>query len=218
MAHSHSSAFDFEDSFFWGGGLGGRRSEGGGGSSLSSKPKVSDYYPFDEEKNEKDPEEGHRWVKQAEAEFKVLVVLHSQLVACSGYGYVCFMAHQVAEKALKGAIYALCRRSSIDHNLSRHAHALQSVNPEKTDGLVDHSIPLEGHYLKTCYPNQWPEHVDPPFVHYGQADADKAKVHAQAVLDIMKTIMPPIEKDYCKLKASWTSAFFSIIFCIISYP
>ena len=184
-AHQQGSSSDFEDSFFGGGG------EGGGSSSTRSE-----YYPFDDEREEKDPEEGHRWVKQAEAEFKVLMVVHSQLSACSGYGSVCFMAHQVVEKALKGGVYALCGmdgRSLIDHNLSRHAQALQAEKPEETLGLADHTIPLEDYYLKTRYPNQWKGYTDIPFDHYIQEDADQAKDHAKAVLDIVNSVMPPVE-------------------------
>ena len=187
-AFQQGSSSDFEYSFFGGG-----WSQGGGSSSTGCS---SDYYPFDNEKEEKNPEEGHRWVSQAEAEFKVLMVVHSQLNACSGYGYVCFMAHQVVEKALKGGVYALCGmdgRSLIDHNLSRHAQALQAAKPEEALGLADHAIPLEDYYLKTRYPNQWKGYMDIPFDHYTQEDADGAKDHAKAVLDTVKAIMPPTE-------------------------
>ena len=189
-AYQQSSANDDEDDFF---GYGG----GGSGQGEREKPETSKYYPFDKEGIiEKSPEEGHRWVAQAEAEFKGLMAMHSQQDASSSYGYVCFMAHQVVEKALKGGVYALCGldgRSLIDHNLSRHAHSLHTAVPVDTQGLVDHSIPLEDYYLKTRYPNKWSGYTDIPFDHYSAVDGDEAVKHAQAVLDMVKAIMPTKE-------------------------
>ena len=122
-----------------------------------------------------------RWVKQAEMEFEVLSALHSRADLVSGHSYVCFIAHQVAEKALKGGVYALCGmdgRGLTDHNLTRHARALESSKPEKTHGLSQHCIPLKDHYLKTRYPCHWPGYTDTPSHHYTFQDAEEAKEHA----------------------------------------
>ena len=195
-AFQQGSSSDFEYSFFGGGGGGFGEGGGGGGAGAggsSSTGCSSDYYPFENVKEEKNPEEGRRWVLQAEAEFEVL---QSQLSACSGYGYVCFMAHQVVEKALKGGVYALCGmdgRSLIDHNLSRHAQVLQAAKAKEALGLADHAIPLEDYYLKTRYPNEWKGYVNIPFDHCTQEDASRAKDHAKAVLDTVKDIMPSTE-------------------------
>ena len=192
-ANQHHSSSTFEDSFFEGGGDG----WGGGGDesrrAASSDQTSADYFPFDKEEDEKDPDEGRRWMKQAEAEFKVLNLVHSQLSICSGYSYVCFMAHQVVEKALKGGVYALCGtdgRSLTDHNLSRLAYALKAVKPDVADSLPDHCMPLEDHYLKTRYPNCWPNYSDTPSEHYSEEDADRAKKHSEAVLEMVRSIMP----------------------------
>ena len=104
-----------------------------------------------------------------------------------------YIAHQVAEKALKGGVYALCGmdgRGLTDHNLTRHARALESSKPEKTHGLSQHCIPLKDHYLKTRYPCHWPGYTDTPSHHYTFQDAEEAKEHAMAVLEIVKSIMP----------------------------
>jgi sacsin len=215
-AYNHSSSSNFESTFFGGGGGGGGGGRGGdGGESGGGSDEGgyrsggagegrcrADYCPFDETEEEKNPEEGHRWVSQAEAEFRVLMVLHGQMSSCSGYSYVCFMAHQVVERALKGGVYALCgmdgrsHRSSLDdHNLSKHALALLAEKPDETQGLDDHAIPLEDYYLKTRYPNQWEGYTDIPCDHYTQEDAEQAKDHAKAVLDIVNTIMPPQNDD-----------------------
>ena len=208
MAGRHSASYSHEHENRgggggWGGGGGGGGGGFGGGGGASSRSGASGgtSFPFDETEDEKNPEEGERWVKQAEAEFAVLSCLHSQAAACSGYFYVCFMAHQVVERALKGAVCALCGMDGrnlddvSDSNLGRNARALEAVQPERTEGLVHHVIPLEDYYLNTRYPNKWEGYTDIPAEHYAQDDADQAKEHAQAVLAIVRAIMPAINED-----------------------
>ena len=149
-------------------------------------------FPFDSFVNKTDPKEGKRWVQQAEVDYKVLIAINNKARTISGYGHVCFMAHQVAEKALKGAVYAVCGtdgRILIDHNLLRRANALHTAKPDQTEGLVDHSSPLESYYLDPRYPNRWPGYTDIPSDHYTLEQADQARDHARAVLDIVQSIM-----------------------------
>ena len=144
---------------------------------------------FDSARDEPKPEEGRRWVRQAEVDFKVLCNIHTAASNIMGYGHVCFMAHQVAEKALKGGVYAMCGArgvSLISHNLNCCAYALQTETTEAS-GLSEHSSPLERHYLDTRYPNRWP--TGAPYEHYTSQDADSAKEHAEALLDIIRIIM-----------------------------
>ena len=144
---------------------------------------------FDSARDEPKPEEGRRWVRQAETDFKVLCNIHTAASNIMGYGHVCFMAHQVAEKALKGGVYAMCGArgvSLISHNITCYAYALQTETTEAS-GLSEHSSPLERHYLDTRYPNRWP--TGAPYEHYTSQDADSAKEHAEALLDIIRIIM-----------------------------
>ena len=100
------------------------------------------------------------------------------------------MAHQVSEKALKGGVYALCGMDGsglMDHNLTRHAYALETVCSAK---IAQHAIQLEGYYLNTRYPNRWSGYTDIPSDHYNAMDADVAKQHALAVLDKVKSVIP----------------------------
>ncbi len=159
--------------------------------------------PFDRVKR---PEEGKRWVKQAETDFKALCDIHAGAITYASntnntdaenttntYANVCFMAHQVAEKALKGGVYALCGmdgRGLSDHNLTRHAYALQTEVPEQAQGLVYHSTRLESYYLDTHgYSNCLEGCTDAP-AGYNLDQAAAAKDHAKAVLDIVISIMP----------------------------
>ena len=146
-------------------------------------------FPFDSFVNKTDPVEGKRWVQQAEVDYRFLIDIYAKGTTTSRYGHVCFIAHQVAEKALKGAVYAVCGtdgRILVDHNLLRHANALHTAKPDQTEGLVDHSSPLESHYLDTRYPNRWPGCTSD---HYTLEQAGEARDHARAVLDIVQSIM-----------------------------
>ena len=147
----------------------------------------------------RDPEQGDRWVKQAKVDYEILLRIYNNIIPqyTAGYSHVCFMAHQVVEKALKGAVYALCGmdgRSLKDHHLSRHASILQAIRPNQTAGLLQHCITLETYYLKTRYPNHWPTVTKIPSDFYTCREADEAKDHANAVLDIVTMIMP--SKDH----------------------
>ena len=148
-------------------------------------------FPFDSFVNKTDPEEGKHLVQQAEVDYTVLIDIYSKGTTISRYGHVCIMAHQVAEKALKGAVYAVCGtdgRYLSDHNLLRHANALHMAKSDQTEGLVDHCSPLESYYLDPHYPHRWPRY-DIPSDHYSLEQAGEARDHARAVLDIVQSIM-----------------------------
>ena len=156
------------------------------------------------------PDEGKRWLKQAEANFKSLIHLHSGIIdgkklemcgedvnseikkkdaknleMCAD---VCFMAHQVAEKALKGAQYFIHGFCSDSHNLKMYASSLENKCPYDTVGLVSHAAPLDKYYLCARYPDMW----NPPKIpseKYLKVDADDAKDRAEAILEIVKKLI-----------------------------
>ena len=113
---------------------------------------------------------------------------------------VCFMAHEVAEKALKAGRYVACGMTDptelIHHQLSHHAYALASVLPGLTKHLHDHASYLEPFYLKTRFPNQHQQSVV-PFQKFAREDALHAKYAAeqiwQIVYDIFKYFSVPVE-------------------------
>ena len=145
-------------------------------------------YDFQPKKNR---EEGHRWLQQAQANFASLLLIYSgskeNPQVC---GDVCFMAHQVAEKALKAGIYFVCGLDSSSlrtHNLRTHAYSLHSERPQETHGLVSHALYLESYYLKSRYPDQWSS-GEVPADEYKYPEAGNAKTHAQAILNIVETL------------------------------
>ena len=180
-AYQHGQSHESEFSFFE-------------ESRCGDQRTTTDYFPFNVKEDKRNPREGRRWLDQAEAEFRVLSLVHTHQESCSGYGYVCFMSHQVAEKALKGGVYALCGldgRSLIDHNLCRHASSLMAAKPIATEDLIRHCASLDDYYLKTRYPNQWFGYSDIPFDHYNKEEADEAISNAEKVLDLVKSIVLP---------------------------
>ena len=64
--------------------------------------------------------EGERWLRQATYDYEVLCVIHSQLSSSPRLsGHVCFMAHQIVEKALKGGKYILCGLGENEKGMQR---------------------------------------------------------------------------------------------------
>lgn len=112
-----------------------------------------------------------------------MIALNDSTVA----GHVCFLAHQLAEKALKAGKYAICgleERSLKDHELYRHACALQTEKPIEAANLPDHAHSLESYYLDTRYPNR---HMAPtiPASAFSLATAVEAKEHAVEILNTL---------------------------------
>ena len=71
---------------------------------------------------------GERWVKQAEVDFGMLEVNNSQAQknpTLKGFGLVCFLSHQVCEKALKGGVHANCRYK--DEGKNPHPRTFSSI-------------------------------------------------------------------------------------------
>ena len=91
----------------------------------------------------KNDQEARRWVKQAVADYKALLDKARTEVQLSCH--VCFMAHEVAEKALKGAMYATCglrENSQQNHNIIPLASSIEQVEPKKASGLSTLTAPL----------------------------------------------------------------------------
>ena len=144
--------------------------------------------------NYPDQKEGKRWLEQAKNDYKALQLLNYSLNR-QGYQdmccHVCFMAHQVAEKALKGGRYALCGMSNdllASHNLTPHAHAIQKAKPELFNRLVELSVPLEQYYLGTRFPNRHQHPLVPKDV-YRASDASEAFENAGNILKIIEKLI-----------------------------
>ena len=133
------------------------------------------------------------WVKQAEHDVTAMVVLfekastaHSKL--CS---HVCFMAHEVAEKALKGGMYATCGLNDgflANHQISLLANALRGERMDCAAELPSLTQPLVRFYLDTRFPNRCYGSV--PSDLFTTADAQQACENAMKIFTIVRNIVP----------------------------
>ena len=102
------------------------------------------------------------------------------------------MAHEVAEKALKGGMYAKCglgEKSLKSHNLNPLAYALQAEESFSTQGLAGYTIPLESYYLDTRFLNWYPNSTTIPSDPYSLQHAQQTKDNAKMILDMMKALI-----------------------------
>ena len=175
--HKHGSSGDY------GAGSSSYRSRGG----YSSGGGPSCYNFWDPSSN---MSEARKWVRQAEVDMKVLiVVLPFAESSPEASANVCFMAHQVAEKALKGGMYAtfgLSENSLKAHFLLGHANSLQQAKTSPAmSGLSALASPLENYYNNTRYPSDTAIPADA----FTLTQAREAKGCAEAILEMMKHLI-----------------------------
>ena len=139
-----------------------------------------------------EPERAKVWIKQAAVDMKVLgIVLQQVETSPEVSGHVCFLAHEVAERALKAGKYATCGlhpESLRYHSLTGHAGALQQEKPSLTPGLQAYAGVLEGYYVTTRYPNQYAPH-SVPADHFTPDQAKDAGRIARLIFDMMKRVV-----------------------------
>ena len=150
---------------------------------------------------------GERWVKQAEVDFGMLEINKSQAQenpTLKGFGLVCFLSHQVCEKALKGGVYANCRykdeRKTRIHKLTELLSMIRAakdedrkhIPPGTLKSIDDRITPsFEAYFFNTRYQDCWSDDKIPAD-HFTPLDANKAFDIAEFVLKKVKEeIMPP---------------------------
>ena len=143
-----------------------------------------------------DPYKARVWIRQAECDFKALKVLSSEMRTASEVcANVCFLAHEVAEKSLKAGMLAACGLHSADFSSHRklysYACALEQIRPAlSAKGLLIHvaALPLEEYYYKTRWPNHHSSH-QVPADQFGEGHAREAEMNADAILNMMQTVV-----------------------------
>ena len=135
-----------------------------------------------------DDKKANIWLKQAEYDMEALDVL-----LCSGLtqlsGHVCFMANQVAEKALRAGMYALVGLQPYDlitHDLVGFAKKIEANSD--ADGVTDAASSLN-HYLCTRYPNKCVPSHSIPADHYTKTHARQAKSNAEKLLKAIRPLV-----------------------------
>jgi sacsin len=137
--------------------------------------------------------EARQWVRQALVDEKALkTLLQEARIDATLSCHVCFLAHEVAEKALKGAMYATCGlRAELreNHNIIPLAHAIEQVKPEIANGLIALAQPLEPTYYEdTRFPKQNLS-PSPPYEKFTLQNAEEAEACAAGILKIVKDIV-----------------------------
>ncbi|MFP3898648.1 MAG: HEPN domain-containing protein [Dehalococcoidia bacterium] len=99
-------------------------------------------------------EEGRRWLEQASEDLK----WSRELARQGGYHIACFLAQQVAEKALKAFLYARGEELVIGHSVERLCAAAARLDGEFATRAKTWSI-LDGYYVTSRYPNSLPDGI-----------------------------------------------------------
>jgi len=127
-------------------------------------------------------EEGERWLAQATADLRWAVRLAQE----GGWHLACFLAQQVAEKALKAFLYAQGEEIVLGHSVERLCAASARYQPEFTDKAKRWSL-LDGYYIPTRYPNGLPDGI--PANVYTEDAAKGAVALAEEAVDYVKQLL-----------------------------
>jgi len=120
-----------------------------------------------------------RWLEQADADRRGAQLLFDG----ASYHLACFIAQQVAEKALKAFLYAQGEEYVIGRSveaLSRWAAEIDADFEELSRAVA----PLDGYYIPTRYPNSLPDSI--PARVYTRVVADEALRMADQVLHVVR--------------------------------
>jgi HEPN domain-containing protein len=120
-------------------------------------------------------EQGLRWLRQAQEDLRWSRHLADQ----GAYHLACFLSQQVAEKALKGFLYARGRDIVLGHSVQRLCADAATFEPEFSTWARSWSI-LDGFYIPTRYPNGLPDGI-PADVYTEQAARDAVDLAGNVV-------------------------------------
>jgi HEPN domain-containing protein len=111
--------------------------------------------------------EAERWLGQAEDDLRL-----TRLALREGFfAQTCFLAQQVAEKAVKSMRYCRGEREVMGHSIRKLMDALRGEVAE-LDGLLEAAAELDLHYVPTRYPNGLPDLA--PYQAYVEGQARRA--------------------------------------------
>jgi HEPN domain-containing protein len=126
--------------------------------------------------------EGLRWLEQAQADRRGAQLL----LDGESYHLACFVAQQVAEKALKAFLYAQGEEFVVGHSvevLSRWAAEFDADFEQLREAIA----PLDGYYVPTRYPNSLPDSI-PARVYTRKAAEETLRMADQALLAVQRKL------------------------------
>ena len=123
------------------------------------------------------------WMRQASYDLE-----SARLLMREGYySQVCFMAEQVAEKALKALAYYRGDSDARGHTIRALVSSLEVSYPELSR-FYEEAETLEEYYIPTRYPDALPSGA--PFEVYLYEDAEDALSGAELIFNFARTIIP----------------------------
>jgi HEPN domain-containing protein len=126
--------------------------------------------------------EGERWLAQAAHDLRWA----DHLAKEGGWHLACFLAQQVAEKALKAFLYAQGEEIVLGHSVERLCAAAAHYRPECAEKARRWSL-LDGYYIPTRYPNGLPDGI--PADVYTQEAATGAVTLAQETVAWVRQLL-----------------------------
>ncbi|MCR4440306.1 MAG: HEPN domain-containing protein [bacterium] len=127
-------------------------------------------------------EQGLRWLEQATEDLKWARHLAEQ----GAYHLACFLAQQVAEKAIKAFLYAQGEEIVLGHSVQRLCAQAADYRPEFSQNAMEWSI-LDGYYVPTRYPNGLPDGI--PAKVYTKTAAHNAVDMAGEAVDMVRDLL-----------------------------
>ncbi|XP_070205581.1 sacsin-like isoform X2 [Littorina saxatilis] len=125
------------------------------------------------------PEEGERWLRQAEKDVEAARETLKRETA--GFNWVCYMTRQATEKALKGVLY--CRDASHDIQCSQSICAIASrVQDDTILALVSTLDNVVGVHTRMMYPGLGSDYPKIPFEVYSRKEAMESCECAEKVV------------------------------------
>ena len=124
-------------------------------------------------------DEGLRWLEQSEADLLGAQVLFENNV----YHLVCFIAQQVAEKAIKAFLYTRGEKIVTGHSVTALATWAEQFDAAFA-ALRDEVAILDGYYIPTRYPNGIPDSI--PAKVYTRKPAEEALRMAEKTIEFVR--------------------------------
>ena len=129
-------------------------------------------------------DEGRRWLEQAKEDLRWARHLTQE----GGYYLACFLAQQVAEKALKAYLYFKGEEPIFSHSVTEPLAFAASYDSDFEN--LAKAKRLDDYYLPTRYPNSLPGGV-PAEYYDDDAEALETERTAEAVIALVKQKLTP---------------------------
>lgn len=129
-------------------------------------------------------EEAQRWLDQAREDLKWASVLRD----AGGHHLACFLAQQVAEKAIKAFLYAQGEAPVLGHSVAALGERA-GAHDERIARKSGSWAVLDGYYVPTRYPNGLPDSI-PARVYNLSASSEAVRLATDAVETVAAILEP----------------------------